>query len=90
MALDFLKISWFFSKAYGEFWQEYLFFSLFPMFSQISYLIGNFYDEQPGSGAFAYFNPEIIAATATLITLFVELSTFIKRHKLKYKKLDFI
>jgi hypothetical protein len=66
-----------------------VFFPLSNVFSNII-PIGNFYDEPPGSGAFAYFNPEIITATATLITLFVVLSTFIKRHKLKYKKLAFI
>ena len=64
----------------------------FPLSNVLSKVIplGNFYDEPPGSGAFQYFSPETVTAIATLITVFVILSTFIRRHKFKAQKVSLI
>jgi hypothetical protein len=60
----------------------------FPLSNVLSKVIplGNIYDEPPGSGAFQYFSPDLVTAVATLITLFVILSTFGRRHKYRAQK----
>jgi succinate dehydrogenase hydrophobic anchor subunit len=64
----------------------------FPLSNVLSKVIplGNFYDEPPGSGAFEYFSPEMVTAIATLITVFVILSTFNRRHKFEAQKVSLI
>jgi hypothetical protein len=65
---------------------------LFPFSNVLSKVIplGKFYDDPPGSGAFQYFSPEMVTAIATLITVFVILSTFNRRHKFKAQKVSLI
>jgi len=60
----------------------------FPLSNVLSKVIplGDFYDEPPGSGAFQYFSPEMVTAIATLITVFVILSTFIRRYEFEAQK----
>lgn len=60
----------------------------FPLSNVLSMIIplGSIYDEPSGSGAFEYFSPEMVTAIATLITVFVILSTFSRRHKFKVQK----
>ncbi len=64
----------------------------FPLSNVLSRVIpiGNFYDEPPGSGSFEYFSPEMVTAIATLISLFVVFSTFIRRYKFKVQKVTLI
>ncbi len=55
----------------------------FPLSNELMRIIpiGGFYDEPPGSGAFQYFSPELVTSIATLVTLFVVVSTFGRRHR---------
>ncbi len=55
----------------------------FPLSNELMRVIpiGGFYDEPPGSGAFQYFSPELVTSIATLVTLFVVVSTFGRRHR---------
>jgi len=57
----------------------------FPLSNTLMKLIpiGHFYDEPPGSGAFQYLSSELVTSIATLITVFVVLSTFSRRHTYK-------
>lgn len=55
----------------------------FPLSNTLANVIpiGNFYDEPPGSGAFSYFSPQLVTVASTLLTLFVILATFGRRHE---------